>query len=234
MNAVQPPFQLAEAPGSRAAFHLGLWSLLLNLCCGCFPVAVPLGIAAIAKYNRAKREAACAPDQYAQPPATGMVLGIVGLCCTFFALMWIGIYSAIAIPALLGQRARARDKAAEAQMNTRLVELVGAFEQERTPGRSPAEVEAALEARVRSWNGQDRNPWEPQGTAYAPDILILPGGLATGDVESMARSIPSRRGEVTFLVQFPAGGMDGHAAGAVKLQGGAQGNVAAVRVVPVP
>ena len=113
MNAVQPPFQLAEAPGSRAAFHLGLWSLLLNLCCGCFPVAVPLGIAAIAKYNRAKREAACAPDQYAQPPATGMVLGIVGLCCTFFALMWIAIYSAIAVPALLGQRARARDKAAD-------------------------------------------------------------------------------------------------------------------------
>ena len=98
---------LKEAPGAKASFHLGLWGLIANLLC-CLPVGMGLAIAALVKHGKAKRAAAEVPDRYRRPNSTGFVLGIAALVSTLLVLPMIGMVSAIAVPALLGQRERAR------------------------------------------------------------------------------------------------------------------------------
>ncbi len=116
-DAPQAPLTPKEpAPGAKAAFQLGLWSVLLNVLCGCFPVAIPLGIAAIVKHGKAERAAWAEPQRYETPTSTGKVLGIVGLCLTVVAFMVVGIISAIAMPAMLGQREKAYSRMVQIQV----------------------------------------------------------------------------------------------------------------------
>ena len=50
----------------------------------------------------------------------------------------IGIISAIAIPALLGQRARARDKSARGNASSILADLIGSYDKVKDAGPTPA------------------------------------------------------------------------------------------------
>ena len=51
----------------------------------------------------------------------------------------IGIISAIAIPALLGQRARARDKAAQDNVSSVVADLIGSYDKVKEGGTTPCQ-----------------------------------------------------------------------------------------------
>ena len=106
---------LPEAPGARAARICGILAIVFAFTCVGAPVAVILGIVALVKHGKAKRLARAEPQRYQPVGGTGLVTGIIGLVLPVLLLPVTGIVAAIAIPALLGQRERARDKVLEEQ-----------------------------------------------------------------------------------------------------------------------
>lgn len=106
---------LPDAPGSRAARICGVLAIVLALTCLGIPVAIALGIVAVVKHGKAKRLAQAEPQRWAPVPSTGLVTGIIGLVIPVLMLPVAGVVAAIAIPALLGQRERARNHLLEAQ-----------------------------------------------------------------------------------------------------------------------
>lgn len=104
------------APGAKAGRICGILAIVLALTCVGILFAIILGIVAIVKTSKAKRLARAYPETYEMPASTGLVLGIVGLVLSVVLFLpAIGVVSAITIPALLSQRARARDHALASQ-----------------------------------------------------------------------------------------------------------------------
>lgn len=99
-------------PSERSSRTFGILALCSHLLCllGA-PFAALFGILALVRHGRARREHEAARDRLAVPGNAGQVMGIVALAGLVMTLPMTGIVSAIAIPALLGQRARARAKA---------------------------------------------------------------------------------------------------------------------------
>lgn len=102
-----------KAPGAKASFHCGLWALITAVFC--FPVSIVLSIIAIVKNSKAKRLARENVSSFEKPGSSGMIMGITALIITF--LLWIvGIMAAVSIPAILGQRERARSRAVQSMV----------------------------------------------------------------------------------------------------------------------
>jgi len=81
----------------------------------------------------------------------------------------IGIISAIAVPALLGQRSRARDKSAQSNCSAIIPDLVAAYDKARDTGAAPADLAtlvgtAAAPKVPPFYVGQ--NPWNTTQPAY--------------------------------------------------------------------
>jgi type II secretory pathway pseudopilin PulG len=108
---------LTPAPGAKAAKVCGILAIVLALTCVGIPIAIILGIVAIVKHGKAKRLAKAQPDLYEPVPATGLVTGIIGLALPVAMLPFVGIVSAIAIPALLARRDRAREVAVQSNLH---------------------------------------------------------------------------------------------------------------------
>ena len=119
---------LPRAPGARAAKTSGILAIAFALTCIGFPIAIILGITALVQQAKAKRLVKAQPGTYAPVTPTGLVTGIIGLVLPFFMLPIVGIASAIAIPAFLGQRGRARDKAAMSNMIGTMPDLVEEYD----------------------------------------------------------------------------------------------------------
>lgn len=115
------------APGANAAFQCGLWSILTNAVLGCFPVAIALGIIAIVQHGKAETAHQLDPERYDPPGMSGRVMGIVGICLTLVAWLWLGLIASWVVPGLRGAR-RARpsfertavDPAAEAKVRAQV------------------------------------------------------------------------------------------------------------------
>lgn len=160
----QPYHPLEPAPGAKAATQLGIWSLVSNVLCGCFPLAIGLGIGALVKHGKAKRAAEAEPTRYEKPSNTGLVTGIIGIAWTIFALAYIGIISAIALPALLGQREHARERAVQSQvMQTKAEAQRLADTLPRTP-EGTVDPEAVVKALLQDPSLQGANPYHPGGS----------------------------------------------------------------------
>ena len=157
MSDAFPTSALIPAPGAKAAKVCGILAIVSALTCVGIPVAIVLGIVALVQQAKAKRLAKAEPQTYAPVPATGLVTGIIGLVLPLLMLPFVGIVSAIAIPALLIQREQARS--AVIQHNLDL-------------------TQAKAEAAVFAW--QARNPGQPpaqdmiiQGLLKDPELLAL-------------------------------------------------------------
>lgn len=205
---------LPKPPGAKAAFHCGVWSLPAAILC--FPVAILLGIFAIVNHAKAKRAAQGQPEAYQAPGSGGLVMGIVGLCLSGFAPFYIGIVSAIAIPALLSQRGRARDKAAIQNLSSTAGDLVGKCDELASQGRTPAEVKAELESFLRAHHAGEKNPWNPQAPAYAATVTLAEGVEAPAAADALA-AMPSTLGQCAFAYQAPTPGHAGWVGGWVEL-----------------
>ncbi|HJW08113.1 MAG TPA: hypothetical protein VJ483_00670 [Holophagaceae bacterium] len=215
------------SPEEKSSFQFGLWSLLTNLVCCCFPVSIVLGILSITKYNRAMAAVAAEPERYASPKPTGMVLGILGMCWTLFS---IGIVAAIAIPALLGQRGRARDKAAVANMIEGAGDLVSQFDRLREAQTPLPEIPARLETQLRSEHGLDKNPWNPAAPAFSFHIRVV-SDLDRDGVEQAAAAQAGPAGQVAYVLELPTEQQPGYLAGAVRMKFSGRGSEVQTKVM---
>jgi len=131
----------------------------------------------------------------------------------------IGIISAIAIPALLGQRARARDKAAVANCDVVLSDLVGQWDKHREEGATASGAIASINTYLNNNYGQSRNPWNGDAPAFASALAATGGALATASAFGAAITVGSQ-GKVMLGYQAPAGaGLTGFMGAAVQLNG---------------
>lgn len=108
------PMQPMEpAPGAKTASTCGILGLVLAI--PCFPIGIVLAIVALVQHSKAKKAEAAEPRRYLPVPSTGFVTAIIALIIAPI-LAIIGIISAIAIPAMLGQRQRAQERMVQSQV----------------------------------------------------------------------------------------------------------------------
>ncbi len=219
------------APGGKTGRICGILAIVLALTCVGIPIAIILGIIAIVKTSKAKSMARSYPETYEMPSSAGLILGIVGLCLPVVMLPFVGIVSAIAIPALLGQRARARDKAAIYNMTSRLNDLTGQYDKLAETKQSPEEIRGHLETYLKTSTAQDKNPWNMAEPAYR--WTFTEGGTTQEATELLAREQARVLGQAVFLFTAPVQGRSGFIGGAVKVQNSINGENTVTKAVMV-
>jgi type II secretory pathway pseudopilin PulG len=167
---------LLEAPGARAARICGILAILSALTCAGIPLAIVLGIVALVKHGKAKRTVAQDPECYLPVTQTGLVTGIVGLALPVILLPVAGIVSAIAIPALLGQRDRARGKLVNAQV----LQVASKAAQIAAELPRPVDPDALLDRLLADPDVRAlRNPYDPTTPAVSKTADAPPlGGIS--------------------------------------------------------
>lgn len=236
-DAPSAPLSLIPAPGAKGAKLCGIWSIVASLTCVGIPIGLVLAICALVMSAKARRLARENPEVYERPTATGLVTGIIGLAMPVVMLPFLGIVSAIAIPALLSQRSRARDRAAMETMVGRTGDLVGQYDKLSEAKMPSDQIPAALEAYLQQTVGQERNPWDPMTPAYRVHIEVLQGRDRDGMAEE-AQSEATVLGQPVWVLELPAPDRyspgltnPGFIAGAVRLQGPHTGS--SVKVVEI-
>jgi len=131
----------------------------------------------------------------------------------------IGIISAIAIPALLSQRSRARDKAAISNMTGRIGDLIGQYDKNKEAGMASTAMSAALQTYLNNTAGADKNPWDPataafSATAVATSTTGSTAALMATDVSGAATVL----GQPVFKIFYPTATQPGFIGGAVLVQ----------------
>lgn len=215
--------ELVPAPGARGAKLCGIWSLIASATCVGLPIGIVLAICALVMSAKARRLAREEPETYARPTATGLVTGIIGLAMPVIMLPFIGIVSAIAIPALLSQRARARDKASIENMVGRTGDLVGQWDKQREMNTPPDQIPAALEAYLKQTTASDKNPWSPTTPAFSYHIEIA-SNLDQDEIGQMAASEAVEKGQAVWIIELPEASRPGFISGAVRLENEARAN----------
>ncbi len=136
----------------------------------------------------------------------------------------IGIISAIAIPALLSQRARARDKAATDNCVSRVGDLVGQWDKFREDGLSPANAITSMQNYLKATGGADHNPWSGTGgapaSAFNATFATVAGTTASTFATNLAATaVAGKIGQVQFGYVLPtASGAPGFFGAAVYVQ----------------
>jgi hypothetical protein len=222
---------LQEAPGARASFHCGLWGLITILFC--LPASLILGIIALVQASKAKRFALSSPNLYVYPSNAGMIMGIISVA-VLPILFIIGMISAIAIPALLGQRTRARDKVAISNVLNRMPEMVEHYNQLSDQKHSDAEIQQDLETYLQETTKQDKNPWDISKPAFSYSIFVVTD-MDQESIKDVARTKATELGQGIFIIQFPTrnGANPEHSgilAGATQLKNPISGSTIFVKV----
>ncbi|MDR3671459.1 MAG: prepilin-type N-terminal cleavage/methylation domain-containing protein [Holophaga sp.] len=130
----------------------------------------------------------------------------------------IGIISAIAIPALLGQRARARDKSAISNLDNMMSDAVAQWDKHREAGSTPSAIAAEIATYMTTNHSKDLNPWNAASKAYASSFSETVTGKAT--VSAFLTDLTATSmGQVQMFLQTPQGSLPGFTGGAVKING---------------
>lgn len=222
---------LPLAPGASTAKTTGILSIVLGLLC--LPVGLVLAIVALVQHNKAKSACAASPDTYQPVGSVGLVTAIIGLVLpVIFAI--VGIIAAIAIPALLGQRGRARDKAAMAALTGTIGDLVAEYDRQVGAHAPPSALPGALEAKLKDLGREARNPWNPA----APPFVYTVGVVEGADADTLAALVRARateKGTPVFLLAppDPARAHQGWLAGAVRLQQPINGESVYTKTAPL-
>jgi len=223
---------LPEAPGAKAARNCGIWALVSNFLC-CFPASIALGIIAIVQNTKAKRFARAEPDQYQTPSNAGTIMGVIALVLLPLLLPMIGIVSAIAIPALVGQRARARDKASISNAIKLVSDYASEYDKLTGHGASRQEILQDFEVKADRLNETTKNPWDIAAPALSKTIAIVQDADEES-IQGLAQKQATELGQVHLVVQFPEKGHHpGYLASSVQLQNPVNGERVIVKVVPL-
>lgn len=144
----------------------------------------------------------------------------------------IGIISAIAIPALLSQRARARDKAATENMVGAVNDLVGQYDKLREAGSTAFGTK--LSSYLTKNHGGDQNPWNPAVKAYPANcVTSAPSTYDTASAFSATLTAPSSNGVLYFKLATPSGTHPGFMGGAVKVANAINGSTTVRKVTAI-
>ena len=133
----------------------------------------------------------------------------------------IGIISAIAIPALLGQRARARDKSSIANLDGVIADGIGLWDKNRETLTGSAAMTAVATA-LKNAHSTDKNPWDSTATAYV-DMSTGVNGAATTSA-FLAGMAGGAVGQVVLKGAYPGGSLPGFIGGAVLLHSAYNGS----------
>lgn len=222
----EPSGYLEDAPGARAANALGIWSLVFSFLL--FPVGLVLAILAILKHKKAVRAHAEAPARYRAVGRAGFVTAIISLVLAPL-LAVIGLVAAVAVPALLGQRARAKDKAAISTMIGRLGDIVRKSDQIIESGSAQEALPDLLRKELEALP-KETNPWTPSEPACVFTVQVLAAGDES-QVKNLAIEQARIEGQAVFMVTFPPepGGL-GYVAGAVRVHAPVNGSKVVSRV----
>lgn len=185
-----------SAPGAKAALWCGILSIPTGLFC--FPVGIVLGIIALVQHGKAKRMVAESPQRFEQLSSAGFVTGIIGLIIgPIFGI--IGMMSAIAIPALLGQREKAKSKAVQAQVYQIAAETARVADDLAQKGGHPATPDQVIDAVLADQKSlpANRNVYTPGG------VFLHKGTVPTVDGEVTLAAEPQHRDPQTGAM-FPA------------------------------
>lgn len=191
---------LTPAPGAKAAKVCGILAIVFALTCLGFPIAIILGIVALVQQGKAKRLAKAQPDVYEAVPATGLVTGIIGLVLPVVMLPFVGIVSAIAIPALLGQRERAREVAVKSNLDIARVQAEAVLQaiHAKAPGQIPSQDAIIQALSTDPFIQTLKNPISPSAPAFQRGTSGSPGTVMVyGDQEVEG-------GVTTWSIQFRA------------------------------
>jgi len=116
----------------------------------------------------------------------------------------IGIISAIAIPALLNQRARSRDKTLMSNLVGHLGDVAGQYEKLRETASDPVAINSALAGYLAQTVGGLRSPWQDQ-PAFVTTPNVVTG--ASTQTQFQAHLIPaSQPGPIRIYIQYPENG----------------------------
>lgn len=126
----------------------------------------------------------------------------------------IGIISAIAIPALLGQRARARDKASIANLDSVIADGIGAWDKQRESGVTASTAIGTVTSGLINAHSGDKNPWNTAAAAYALGTAQTAEATASAFLATCTASV---MGTVKLNWQLPATSLPGFFGGAVLL-----------------
>jgi len=143
----------------------------------------------------------------------------------------IGIISAIAIPALLSQRGRARDNAAAENCTSRVGDLVGQWDKWQEYNRTasvPLTASVIITSKLKIYLAQtttkDKNPWAGTGaTPAAPYSSVLSPITAKSTASTFETSVralatSAKIGQVQLAYQIPAAANPGFLGAAVYMQ----------------
>lgn len=135
----------------------------------------------------------------------------------------IGIISAIAIPALLGQRARARDKAAMSNLDGIIADGIGQWDKYREMGASPSAAMTSVGNYIKQGHTKDVNPWNGTSPAYASLSTSVTGKTtASGFLAGMSAT---SLGQVALYGQPSGTSTPGFLGGMVLLHGTTNGSI---------
>ena len=136
----------------------------------------------------------------------------------------IGIISAIAIPALLGQRARARDKSATQNAVSKVGDLVGQWDKQREAGATASAAITAMGNYLTQTTANEKNPWNTTGAsaAFNQSLIQLTGNATASTFETAiaGKATTALLGQVQLGYQVPtATGTPGFFGASVLTQG---------------
>jgi len=136
----------------------------------------------------------------------------------------IGIISAIAIPALLSQRARARDKAATENMAGSLADILGQYDKWKESG-STNTFATSMTAYLTTNHSKDRNPWNQTAPAFQTTVTSVAGTTGLTQSAFLKNLTPGSLGQVVYTIQPPtASGSQGFVGGIVKVNNAINGS----------
>jgi len=124
----------------------------------------------------------------------------------------IGIISAIAIPALLGQRARARDKSAVSNADSVIADLVSQWDRQKESGTAAAAGSDLIGTSTsplipQIWTAT--NPWATSGAATAYSTAFAAETAATPGTVTEAQATSSNMGQVQLGFLAPVANVAG-------------------------
>jgi len=130
----------------------------------------------------------------------------------------IGIISAIAIPALLSQRSRARDKAGISNMTSMIDDAVGQYDKFHEEGLAGSAITTALGTYMQAVHPatKDKNPWVATEGAYVSTFAVGDAGTKSAFLASMTG--PTNNGQVQMYIAYPTASLGGWVGGVVKVQ----------------
>jgi len=135
----------------------------------------------------------------------------------------IGIIAAIAIPALLSQRARARDKGSISNLTSMIDDSIGQYDKAKEAGLANAAITTALGTYLTDTHSTDKNPWDAALPAYAAGFSV--GAAGTKSAFEAAMAPPANKGQVQMYIAYPAVSANGWIGGAVFVQNLVNGSV---------